>query len=43
MDKDRDTTIRGADIFDVAHWPDRALCHAQRHQDRRRDIRPSAR
>jgi polyisoprenoid-binding protein YceI len=21
MDKDRDTTIRGADIFDVAHWP----------------------
>jgi len=20
-DKDRDTTIRGADIFDVAHWP----------------------
>ncbi len=21
MDKDRDTTIRGADIFDVTHWP----------------------
>jgi polyisoprenoid-binding protein YceI len=21
MDKDRDTTIRGPDIFDVAHWP----------------------
>jgi polyisoprenoid-binding protein YceI len=21
MDKDRDTTIRGSDIFDVAHWP----------------------
>jgi polyisoprenoid-binding protein YceI len=21
QDKDRDTTIRGADIFDVAHWP----------------------
>jgi polyisoprenoid-binding protein YceI len=21
MDKDRDSTIRGADIFDVAHWP----------------------
>jgi polyisoprenoid-binding protein YceI len=21
MDKDRDGTIRGADIFDVAHWP----------------------
>ena len=21
LDKDRDTTIRGADIFDVAHWP----------------------
>ena len=21
MDKDRDTAIRGADIFDVAHWP----------------------
>ncbi len=21
MDKDRDTTIRGADIFDVPHWP----------------------
>jgi polyisoprenoid-binding protein YceI len=21
MDKDRDTTIRGADVFDVAHWP----------------------
>jgi polyisoprenoid-binding protein YceI len=21
MDKDRDTTIRGTDIFDVAHWP----------------------
>jgi polyisoprenoid-binding protein YceI len=21
MDKDRDTTMRGADIFDVAHWP----------------------
>jgi polyisoprenoid-binding protein YceI len=21
MDKDRDATIRGADIFDVAHWP----------------------
>jgi polyisoprenoid-binding protein YceI len=21
MDKDRDTTILGADIFDVAHWP----------------------
>ncbi len=21
MDKDRDTTIRGADIFDVAHFP----------------------
>jgi polyisoprenoid-binding protein YceI len=20
-DKDRDTTIRGADVFDVAHWP----------------------
>jgi polyisoprenoid-binding protein YceI len=20
MDKDRDTTIRGSDIFDVAHW-----------------------
>jgi polyisoprenoid-binding protein YceI len=21
MDKDRDTTIRGPDVFDVAHWP----------------------
>src|ERR1700692_3821961 len=21
MDKDRDTTIRGRDVFDVAHWP----------------------
>ena len=21
MDKDRDTTVRGPDIFDVAHWP----------------------
>jgi polyisoprenoid-binding protein YceI len=21
QDKDRDTTVRGADIFDVAHWP----------------------
>jgi len=21
MDKDRDTTIRGSDIFDMAHWP----------------------
>jgi polyisoprenoid-binding protein YceI len=21
MDKDRDTTIRGSDIFDVTHWP----------------------
>jgi polyisoprenoid-binding protein YceI len=21
MDKDRDTTIRSADVFDVAHWP----------------------
>jgi polyisoprenoid-binding protein YceI len=21
MDKDRDTTIRGSDVFDVAHWP----------------------
>lgn len=21
QDKDRDTTIRGPDIFDVAHWP----------------------
>jgi polyisoprenoid-binding protein YceI len=21
MDKDRDTTVRGPDVFDVAHWP----------------------
>jgi len=41
MDKDRDTTIRGSDIFDVAHFPTAHTLPAASARPPR-DIRPSA-
>ena len=43
LDKDRDTTIRGKDIFDVAHYPTAHYVDQVHHQDRARGFPPSAR